>query len=140
MSVELSPIARPMVSDSAQGRGASRTPAGGFEFGITTMRGRNTRIFGSHGEFMTDSQVITIDDFRTGERRVVDTAVGTDDGAAGGHGGGDGALVSAFTAALPAGDPSLVPTTAEESLQSHLMVFAAERARREGTVEAVPQR
>ena len=119
-----------------------------FEGGLTasftmtafsTMRGRNTRIFGSHGEITTDSQVITIDDFRTGERRIVDTAVGADDGAAGGHGGGDGALVTAFTAALRAGDPSLVPTTAEESLRSHLMVFAAERARRQGTVEAVPQ-
>ena len=104
---------------------------------FSTMRGRNTRIFGSHGEITTDSQVITIDDFRTGERRVVDTAVGADDGAAGGHGGGDGALVTAFTAALRAGDPSLVPTTAEDSLRSHLVVFAAERARRQGTVEAL---
>jgi predicted dehydrogenase len=104
---------------------------------FSTMRGRNTRIFGSHGEITTDSQVITVDDFRTGERRVVDTAVGADDGAAGGHGGGDGALVTAFTAALRAGDPSLVPTTAEDSLRSHLVVFAAERARRQGTVEAL---
>ncbi len=106
---------------------------------FTTMRGRNTRLLGSHGEITTDSQVITVDDFRTGERRVVDTAIGADDGAAGGHGGGDGALVTAFTAALRSGDPSLVPTTAEESLRSHLMVFAAERARLRGTVEAVPQ-
>ena len=107
---------------------------------FTTMRGRNTRIFGSHGEITTDSRVITIDDFRTGERCVIDTSVEADDGAAGGHGGGDGGLVTAFTAALRAGDASLVPTTAEESLQSHLMVFAAERARRQGTVEAIPQR
>ncbi|HEY8663646.1 MAG TPA: Gfo/Idh/MocA family oxidoreductase, partial [Propionibacteriaceae bacterium] len=107
---------------------------------FTTMRGRNTRIFGSHGEITTDSQVITIDDFLTGERCVIDTSVEADDGAAGGHGGGDGGLVTAFTAALRAGDASLVPTTAEESLQSHLMVFAAERARRQGTVEAIPQR
>lgn len=120
-----------------------------FEGGLTasftmtafsTMRGRNTRIFGSHGEITTDSQVITIDDFRTGQRRAIDTAVGADDGAAGGHGGGDGALVTAFTAALRAGDPRLVMTTAEESLRSHLMVFAAERARRQGTVEVVPAR
>jgi predicted dehydrogenase len=107
---------------------------------FTTMRGRNTRIFGSHGEITTDSQFITIDDFRTGEREVIDTAASADDGAAGGHGGGDEALVAAFTAALRAGDPSLVPTTAEESLRSHLMVFAAERSRRLRTVEAVPRR
>jgi predicted dehydrogenase len=106
---------------------------------FTTMRGRNTRIFGTHGEITTDSRVITLDDFRTGERRVIDTAVDADEGAAGGHGGGDAGLVTAFTAALRAGDPSLVPSTAEESLRSHLMVFAAERARRTGHVEDVPQ-
>jgi predicted dehydrogenase len=106
---------------------------------FSTMRGRNTRLFGSHGEITTDSRVITVDDFRTGERRILDTAVGADDGAAGGHGGGDSALVTAYSAALRAGDPSLVPTTAQESLRSHLMVFAAERARRQGTVEPVPQ-
>lgn len=120
-----------------------------FEGGLTasftmtafsTMRGRNTRIFGTHGEITTDSRVITVDDFRTRERRVIDTALGADDGAAGGHGGGDAGLMTAFTAALRRGDASLVPSTAEESLRSHLMVFAAERARRSGTVEVVPQR
>lgn len=107
---------------------------------FTTMRGRNTRLFGSHGEITTDSRVITIDDFRTGERRFIDTDVEADSGAAGGHGGGDGGLITAFAAALRAGDPSLVLSGAGESLRSHLMVFAAERARHQGTVEPVPQR
>lgn len=119
-----------------------------FEGGLTasftmtafsTMRGRNTRIFGTHGEITTDSRVITVDDFRTGERRVIDTDVNADEGAAGGHGGGDAGLMTAFTSALRHGDPSLLPSTAEESLRSHLMVFAAERARRSGTVEVVPK-
>lgn len=107
---------------------------------FTTMRGRNTRLFGSHGEITTDSRVITIDDFVTGERRVIDTDVDADTGAAGGHGGGDGGLITAFAAALRTGDTSLVLSGAQDSLQSHLMVFAAERARRQGTVEVVPRR
>ncbi len=106
---------------------------------FTTMRGRNTRLFGSHGEITTDSRVITIDDFRTGERRVIDTEIEADSGASGGHGGGDGGLITAFAAALRTGDPGLVRSGADESLRSHLMVFAAERARRQGTVELVPQ-
>lgn len=107
---------------------------------FTTMRGRNTRLFGSHGEITTDSRVITIDDFVTGERRVIDTDVDADTGAAGGHGGGDGGLITAFAAALRTGDTSHVLSGTQDSLQSHLMVFAAERARRQGTVELVPQR
>ncbi len=107
---------------------------------FTTMRGRNTRLFGSHGEITTDSRVITVDDFRTGERRVIDTEVDADTGAGGGHGGGDGGLVTAFATALRTGDQSHVLSGSGESLRSHLLVFAAERARHQGTVEVVPQR
>lgn len=107
---------------------------------FTTMRGRNTRIFGSHGEITTDSRTITIDDFRTGQRRVIDTEVEADTGAGGGHGGGDGGLITAFASALRDGDPSRILSGPEDSLRSHLMVFAAERARQLGTVEVVSQR
>jgi hypothetical protein len=48
--------------------------------------------------------------------------------AKGGHGGGDTGVMNAFVAALR--DPNYsVPTSARESLESHLMAFAAERAR-----------
>jgi predicted dehydrogenase len=107
---------------------------------FTTMRGRNTRLFGSHGEITTDSRVITVDDFRTGERRVIETEVDADTGAGGGHGGGDGGLVTAFATALRTGDQGHVLSGSGESLRSHLLVFAAERARHQGTVEVVPQR
>jgi predicted dehydrogenase len=49
-----------------------------------------------------------------------------------GHGGGDDGLMSAFVQA--ARDPAQSLTTARESLESHLMAFAAEQARVEGTV------
>ncbi len=107
---------------------------------FTTMRARHTRLFGSHGEIHTDSQVITVDDFRTGDRRVIDMALEQDDYFGGGHWGGDAGLMRAVLAALRAGDASLVPSDASQSLQGHLMVFSAERARRHGTVEDVPLR
>ena len=49
-----------------------------------------------------------------------------------GHGGGDEGLMSAFVRAVH--DPAQSLTTARESLESHLMAFAAEQARVEGTV------
>jgi predicted dehydrogenase len=49
-----------------------------------------------------------------------------------GHGGGDEGIMSAFVRAVR--DPAQSLTTARESLESHLMAFAAEQARVEGTV------
>lgn len=51
---------------------------------------------------------------------------------AGGHGGGDVGVMGAFLDAIDAGTQPL--TTAEESLESHLLAFAAERARLTGSV------
>ena len=104
---------------------------------FTTMRGRQTRIFGSHGELTTDSRTITVDDFRTLERRVIDTEPIGDGALASGHGGGDEGLVVAMLNAVRQGDQQLVSSGADQSLESHLMVFAAEQARRRGTVEPV---
>ncbi len=53
--------------------------------------------------------------------------------AKGGHGGGDTGVMNAFVAALR--DPGYsAPTSASESLESHLMALAAERARLTGQV------
>jgi len=51
----------------------------------------------------------------------------------GGHGGGDEGLMSAFiqTARSPS---AAALTSARESLESHLLAFAAEQARVEGTI------
>ncbi|MFO7917878.1 MAG: Gfo/Idh/MocA family oxidoreductase [Anaerolineae bacterium] len=53
--------------------------------------------------------------------------------AQGGHGGGDTGVMNAFVAALRGPDYS-APTSARESLESHLMAFAAERARLTGQI------
>jgi hypothetical protein len=50
------------------------------------------------------------------------------------HGGGDLALMTHFVGALVKDDPSLILSGPAESLESHMMVFAAEQARRDNHV------
>ena len=49
-------------------------------------------------------------------------------------GGGDEGVMKAFVDAVTHNDQSRVLTGADETLDSHLIVFAAERARRDSTV------
>ncbi len=99
---------------------------------FTKSGGRRTRIFGTRGEIEGDGRFIKIHDFMTNEDETIDTQI------AGGimkqHGGGDFGLMENFVNALLAGDPSLVITGARESLETHLAVFAAEKARRENRI------
>ncbi|MBE3041464.1 hypothetical protein IMZ48_02555 [Candidatus Bathyarchaeota archaeon] len=53
---------------------------------------------------------------------------------AGSHGGGDMGLAKAFVASVAGNDQSQLGVTPREILDSHLLVFAAETARREGRV------
>ncbi len=95
--------------------------------------GRFTRIFGTRGQIDGDSSTITLHDFLTNEKTVIDTSA-SDGTIAGGHGGGDGGVIDCFLSAVAQQDPGLMSTSADASLESHLMVFAAEQARREGRV------
>lgn len=100
---------------------------------------RKTSIFGTRGEIYGDGQNIHIFDFLTDTTRVIDTeATSADAGgggqALGGHGGGDYGLMDHFVAAVCEQDPSRILSGPDESLESHRMVFAAERARRENIV------
>jgi len=54
--------------------------------------------------------------------------------AKGTHGGGDRAIMDNFTAAILSGDQSGLFTPIQDSLEGHLLVFAAEEARHKGTV------
>jgi hypothetical protein len=54
-----------------------------------------------------------------------------------GHGGGDQGLIEHFVAALARNDPSQIRSGPAETLETHLMVFAAEAARLNGSVEEV---
>jgi predicted dehydrogenase len=76
-------------------------------------------------------------DFLTFKSKKVEVNVG-DGTTASGHGGGDDGVVTAFLEAVRKGDPAAVKTGPDVSLESHLIVFAAERARKNGRVEPVP--
>jgi predicted dehydrogenase len=94
---------------------------------------RKTRIFGTRGEIYGDGERIEITDFLSDTRRVIDTNAG-DASILGGHGGGDYGLMDRFVAAVAAGDQGMILSGADESLETHRMVFAAERARLEHRV------
>jgi predicted dehydrogenase len=116
-----------------------------FEGGVTatlTMSAftpgghRRTQIMGTRGFLDGDGDSLTYTDFLTGATETVDVTRGGAD-AAGGHGGGDFGVVGAFVDAVAAGDATLIRSGARESLESHLMAFAAERSRVTGTPQPV---
>ncbi|NIA08091.1 MAG: hypothetical protein GWP14_10750 [Actinobacteria bacterium] len=63
-----------------------------------------------------------------------ETNVASDGSILTGHGKGDYGLMEAFTSALTENDACRILSGPQESLETHLMVFAAERARRENRV------
>lgn len=99
---------------------------------FTRMRPRETRIFGTRGELYGDGRYVQVYDFLTEQTLIHDSEAA--DGSLSGHGGGDHALMGCFAEAVATGNPALVLSGAEESLESHLMVFAAEQARKDGRV------
>jgi predicted dehydrogenase len=101
---------------------------------FTPIARRMSRLFGTRGFIEGDGQHLRCFDFLTETQEVIDTAPPGSGLASGGHGGGDEALLLAFAGAVAAGDPAAIETTPDEILESHLMAFAAERARREGRV------
>jgi predicted dehydrogenase len=99
---------------------------------------RRTRLFGTRGELTGDGETIRVYDFLTRAERLITPAPAGAMNAADGHGGGDAGLMDAFTAAVATGNRDLIMSGPRESLASHLAVFAAERARLNGTVETIP--
>lgn len=96
-----------------------------------TLRGRFGIGFGGS---------IEIHDHLTGRVEEIEPSAGASFGDLGGHGGGDAGLMAAFIGALraePGGAGGL--TTSRESLESHLMAFAAEEARVEGGVVSMDE-
>ncbi len=100
--------------------------------------GRGTRLFGTRGELTGDGQAIRIYDFLSRAERLITPAPTGATNAVEGHGGGDAGLMDAFTGAVATGNRELILSGPRESLASHLAVFAAERARLNGTVETIP--
>jgi predicted dehydrogenase len=101
---------------------------------FTPKADRKTRIMGTRGYLDTDGETIRIYDFLTSTEETIDVGAGTDASAARGHAGGDAGLIDAFLSSITEADPSLIKTGPADSLASHRVVWAAERARQQGVV------
>ncbi|MGP3911454.1 Gfo/Idh/MocA family protein [Nonomuraea sp. 10N515B] len=103
---------------------------------FTPLENRHTKLFGTQGQLTGDGRLIHIYDFLSEETTTIDTS---SDGssAAEGHAGGDAALIESFVTALHEGRPELILSGIQESVDSHRVVFAAERARRTATVQTL---
>ena len=100
---------------------------------FTRMRHRETHLFGTRGELTCDGRFIHHYNFMTDSTETIDTETG-DGSILGGHGGGDYWLMHHFSQALLDEDQSQILSGPDETLESHLMVFAAEQARKENRV------
>jgi predicted dehydrogenase len=106
--------------------------------GFTEADHRQTRIFGTRGQLVGDGRTIRRFDFLTDRWEVIETGT-ADPSILGGHGGGDAGLMEAFVDAVRHGDQHRVLSGPEESLESHLMAFAAERSRTENRVVSMAE-
>lgn len=97
---------------------------------FTSYHGRRTRIMGSHGDIVGDMKSFTYTNFLSGDKTV--WSMETD-----GHGGGDWNLVADWVQAIAKQDKSLLSSTIDASVESHLMGFAAEKSRLGGQTEKV---
>ncbi|EGX95014.1 streptomycin biosynthesis protein StrI [Cordyceps militaris CM01] len=90
---------------------------------------RGTRIQGTKGELIGDMTTFDVFDFLTRTSKHHTPKL---DG--GYHGGGDTGLARAFVSAVAEGKQSVLHVTIDDILDSHLLVFAAEKARKESCV------
>lgn len=107
---------------------------------FTAYEFRKTRLFGTHGCIDGDGTSLDVLDFRTGNRNRIEVKLPTGATGQDGHGGGDAGLVRAFLDAVTSGDPAAHLSDPRQALDSHLLTWAAERARRTGTVVSLERR
>jgi predicted dehydrogenase len=105
--------------------------------GLSRMRFRETRLFGTGGEIWGDGRFIRIFDFVKGEG-TVDLKVEAEGSIRSGHGGGDLGLMADFVLAVEREDPELLESF-EVALYAHRLTFLAEEARRAGRVVEVEE-
>ena len=100
---------------------------------FTEAGNRKTHIFGTKGEIYGDGSKIRRFDFLTDSTEIIDSQLASPT-ILEGHGGGDLGLMEDFVSAVANNDPQKILTEPEETLESHRIIFAAERSRREGRI------
>lgn len=97
---------------------------------LTSYSGRRTRIMGTKGDIVGDMAEFVITDFRSNKKTVwnkqVEELEAYKDA---GHGGGDLGLVRDFIQAVGNNNPSILSSTIDASVESHVMGFRAEESR-----------
>ncbi len=88
---------------------------------------RRTHVHGTLGEAIFENDQITMRTFANHNTQTI--TVGKETGS---HGGGDYRVLRSWLEAMHSGNPSCIASTAQDSLASHTIAFAAERSRREG--------
>ncbi len=105
---------------------------------FTSYSGRRTRIMGSMGDMVGDMNELTVSDFKTGKSiTLVPKADDVENYKNSGHGGGDWFLMRDFVMAVANRDPKYLTSTIDQSIESHLMGFAAEQSRKSSQVVQV---
>ncbi|MBK8704560.1 MAG: Gfo/Idh/MocA family oxidoreductase [Saprospiraceae bacterium] len=102
---------------------------------FTNYAGRRTRIMGSMGDLVGDETDIYLANFQNGE--VTKWNVDENVQIKSGHGGGDWGLARDWVQAVSRRDPSLLTSTLDAAMESHLIGFTAEKSRMMRTVEKV---
>ncbi len=97
---------------------------------FTSYHGRRTRVMGSLGDVVGDMTSFTMTDFLTGKK--TEWKEESD-----GHGGGDWRLVANWINAVSQKNSSLLTSTIDASIESHIMGFMAEESRKAKQVKEV---
>ena len=97
---------------------------------FTPFGGRRTRIMGTTGYIEGNGSEFTVYEFRSNRKYLWNKKLSDIPEYKGsGHGGGDMALVCDFVEAVSAQDESLLTSTIDASIESHVMGFRAEKSR-----------
>lgn len=97
---------------------------------LTSYAGRRTRVMGTKGDAVGDENTLTVFDFSSRRATVWDASKAQE--MQSGHGGGDYGLAHDFILAVNRHDSSLLTSTIQESMESHLIGFKAEESRLSG--------
>ena len=93
------------------------------------------QLLGGHFALFPEHQFVSRLGFLTEKVETVDGKISSE--TADMHGGADTAMINDLLSALQENDQSLLLSGPDETLQTHLAVFASEKARKSGTVENV---
>lgn len=102
---------------------------------FTDYAERRTRIFGTKGMIEGDTFNLKVYDFLTDVNTNIPIDIPTSNMTL--HGGGDYGIMKSFVSAIKDNDPTQIISGAKATLESHLMVFAAEKSRLNRTIETV---